>query len=127
MATDDALLGPAADLRGLCRMTPERAQRGIGLTRFLTSMREPTQRAAFVRDAEACMAAFGLAEHERELVRRRDYEGMLDWGASNVAIGKASPALGTTLLERGAKGRGQTAAEFIAERRARNQGQPWQF
>lgn len=124
---DASLLGPTVALRGLCRMTPERAQRGYRLGTFLTSMREPAKRAAFAADAEGSMEAFGLSEHERELVRRRDYDAMLDYGVSNVAIGKASPALGTTLVERGAKGRGQTAAEFIAERRARNEGQPWQF
>lgn len=120
-------LGPTLFLRGLVRMTPQRASRGFQLTCFLTSMRNPARRLAFTTDAEACMAAFGLSGEERDLVRRRDFDGMLDYGASNVAIGKASSALGTTLLERGAKGRGQTAAEFIAERRARNEGQPWQF
>ena len=106
---------------------PERAHRGYRLGRFLTRMREPAARAAFAADPEASMAAFGLSEQERALVRARDYDGMLEYGVSNVAIGKASPALGTTLVERGAKGRGQTAARFIAERRARNKGQPWQF
>jgi gallate dioxygenase len=122
-----SVLGPTAPLRGLVRMTPQRAQRGYRLGRFLTSMRDPAARAAFAADPEASMAASGLTEQERALVRSRDYDGMLDYGVSNVAIGKASPALGTTLVERGAKGRGQTAAEFIAERRARNEGQPWQF
>lgn len=120
-------LGPRAALRGLVRMTTERASRGYRLTCFLTSMRDPAKRAAFGADPEASMADFGLNEAERELVRCRDYDGMLDYGASNVAIGKASPALGTSLVERGAKGRGQTAAEFVAERRQRNEGQPWQF
>ena len=123
----EGLLGPVAPLRGLVRMTPQRAQRGDRLGRFLTGMRDPAARAAFASDPEASMAAFGLSEQERALVRARDYDGMLDYGVSAVAIGKASPALGTTLVERGAKGRGQTAAEFIAERRARNEGQPWHF
>jgi gallate dioxygenase len=125
--TPDETLGPVAPLRGLCRMTPERAQRGYRLSRFLSGMREHVRRSAFLADAEASMALFGLSERERDLVRRRDFDGMLDYGVSNVAIGKASPALGTTLVQRGAKGRGQTVAEFIAERRARNLGQPWQF
>ena len=120
-------LGPPAALRGLCRMNTERAQRGYRLTQFLTSMREPTRRAAFAADPEACMAQAGLTPAEQDMVRRRDYDAMLDHGASNVAIGKASGALGTTLVARGAKGRGQTPEEFIAERKLANQGQPWQF
>jgi hypothetical protein len=122
-----SLLGPTAPLRGFVPMTPERAHRGYRLTRFLCSMRDPQQRVAFASDPEACMEAFALTDAEREMVRRRAFERMLDHGASNVAIGKASPALGTTLVERGARGRGQTSAEFIAQRRARNEGQPWQF
>lgn len=121
-----SLLGPTVPLRGLCRMTPQRAQRGYRLNGFLTGMREPARRAAFRADAEASMAAAGLNAQERDLVRRRDYEGMLDYGASVVAIGKAAAALGTTLMDRGALARGQSVADFIAERRALNQGHPWQ-
>jgi gallate dioxygenase len=124
---NESILGPTASLRGLCRLTPARAERGYRLGRFLTGMRDPAVRAAFAADPDASMAAARLTEHERALVCRRDFEGMLEYGVSNVAIGKASPALGTTLVERGAKGRGQTVAEFLAERRARNEGRPWQF
>jgi gallate dioxygenase len=122
---EDPVLGPTVALRGVCRFTPERAQRGFRLNQFLTGMRQPQQRALFTSDPEACMAAYGLSEAERDMVRRRDYSAMLDYGASNVALGKASPALGTTLLERGALGRGQTPGQFIAERQAANQGYPW--
>ncbi len=124
---DTSLLGPVAPLRGLVRMTAQRAQRGYRLTCFLTSMRDPATRAAFAADPQACMARAGLSDHERGLIERRDYDGMLEYGASNVAIGKASAALGTTLVARGAQGRGQSAAQFTTERRARNQGRPWQF
>lgn len=123
----DSILGPRVAIRGTCRFTPARAQRGFRLNGFLTSMREPRQRAAFAADPERCMAEYGLSEHERDLLRRRDYDALLDYGASNVALGKASFALGTTIIERGAKGRGQSTAEFIAERRAANRGQAWEF
>lgn len=108
-------------------MTPERAQRGYRLNRFLTAMRAPEQREAFARDPEACMAALGLSAVECDMIRRRDCEAMLDYGASNVAIGKASGALGLTLLGRGAAGRGQSVPQFLAQRRAANEGQPWHF
>lgn len=125
--TQDSVLGPTVQLRGMCRLTPERAQRGFRLNNFLTSMRQPAQRAAFAADSERCMVDYGLNEQECTLVRERDYNALLDYGASNVAIGKASGALGVTLLERGAKCRGQSVEAFIAERKAANKGQPWQF
>ena len=37
----DTLLGPAAPIRGLCRMTTERAQRGYPLTRFCAACATP--------------------------------------------------------------------------------------
>lgn len=120
-------LGPRIAIRGVCRFTPERAQRGFRLNQFLTSMRQPAVRAAFAADPEACMAHHQLTELERDLIRRRDYEALMLYGASNVALGKASPALGTTLMERGALGRGQTVAAFIDERKQANRGQAWQF
>jgi gallate dioxygenase len=125
--TEPSILGPTVEIRGICRYTPERARRGYRLTLFLTSMREPDNRTAFCRDPEAYMASRSLSEHERDMIRRRAYAELLDYGASNVAIGKASHALGTTLVERGAQGRGQTAEQFLAERRAANRGQPWHF
>jgi len=124
---DESPLGPTVKLRGLCRMTPERAHRGYRLNRFLTGMRDPRQRAAFARDPDACMADYGLSPAEQDMVRRRDCDAMLDYGASNVAIGKASAALGLTLLGRGATGRGQSVQEFLAWRRAANEGAPWHF
>lgn len=125
--TQDSILGPTVALRGLCRMTPERARRGFRLNQFLTSMRSPAQRAAFAADPERCMAEAGLSEAERAMIRARDYDALLDYGASNVAIGKASGALGTTLLARGAQGRGQSVQDFVTARKAQNQGRPWQF
>lgn len=128
--TDEQLqekLGPRVDLTGLCPLTPERAQRGYRLTRFLTSMREPAQREQFAKDPQACMLAFGLSDHERHLIANRDYTAMLDYGASAVALGKASAALGTNLLARGAVCLGLTAEEFIAQRRLANKGYQWEF
>lgn len=120
-------LGPCVELTGLCPLTPERAQRGYRLTRFLTSMREPAQREHFARDPQACMQAFGLSDHEQRLVTDRDYTAMLDYGASAVALGKASAALGTNLLARGAVCLGLTTEEFIAQRKLANKGYPWEF
>lgn len=120
-------LGPRVEIRGACRFTPERAQRGYRLNRFLTSMRQPAVRASFMDDPEGCMARQDLTDAERDMIRRRDYPAMLVYGASAVALGKASPALGTTLVERGAIGRQQTVAAFLAERKRANEGQPWQF
>lgn len=120
-------LGPRVELTGLCPLTPERAERGYRLTRFLTSMRDPAQRERFAQDPQACMASFGLSDAERDLVTQRAYKEMLDYGACAVALGKASPALGTDLLARGAACMGLTREAFIAQRKLANKGYPWEF
>jgi protocatechuate 4,5-dioxygenase alpha chain len=122
-----AKLGPRVALTGLRPMTTERAQRGYRLSRFLTSMREPAQRARFGQDEAACMQDFGLTDAEQQLVLARDYNAMLDYGASVVAIGKALGALGSNLVARGALGMGLSTEEFIRQRKSANKGYPWEF
>jgi hypothetical protein len=120
-------LGPRVALTGLRPLTTERAQRGYRLTRFLTSMREPAQRARFAQDPAACMQDFGLSAHEQALVNDRAYDAMMVYGACTVAIGKASGALGITLLARGALCRGLSTEEFMRQRKLANKGYPWEF
>lgn len=125
--TQAMVLGPVAPLRGQIRLTTQRAQRGYRLSVFLTSLRDAPQRAAFAADPEACMAAAGLDEIERDLLRRRDLPAMLEYGAALVALGKALRVFDVSLLAFGAMARGQSAEQFVTERRRANEGQPWQF
>ena len=115
---DDDALGPVADLPGIVAFDALRSQRGFRLIQFFVSMRDPLARDAFRRDAEACMTAHGLSEREAMLVRTRDFDGMLEYGASVYAIGKVSQLLGTDLVGIGAASRGQSREAFIAGRLA---------
>jgi len=94
--------------------TGERCRDAYCLNNFLMSMREAAMREAFERDPEQAMEKFGLSEKERDLVRRRDYQGMLDHGAVIYAVGKASSAFHTTLLAIGAQMRGETPEAVAA-------------
>ncbi len=94
--------------------TGERCRDAYRLNTFLVSMRDHETREAFERDPEATMQKFGLSEKERDLVRRRDFQGMLDHGAVIYAVSKASTAFRTTLLAIGAKMRGETPEAVAA-------------
>lgn len=122
-----ALLGPAAPIRGQIPITPARAQRAYRLTAFLGSLRLPGRMEAFAADMEAVLAAADLSEAERDMLRRRDFVAMLEYGVATVAIGKACRAMQVNLVELGAVQRGQSPMEFITERKRANEGQPWQF
>ena len=77
-------------------------------------MRDPEIRASFDRDPEQLMDRCGLSEKERDLVRRRDYQGMLDHGAVIYAVSKASTAFRTNLLAIGAQMRGESPETVTA-------------
>lgn len=115
-----AKLGPRVPLRGLIRYGDVLASRGCRLTGFLVHISQVANRPAFVADEAAVMRQHGLDEAEQALIRARDYAGLLRAGAHVYAVAKAGHVFGATLLDIGAGLRGQTTAEFMAWRRARN-------
>ncbi|MEN9888249.1 MAG: hypothetical protein RL559_286 [Pseudomonadota bacterium] len=123
----DAVLGPTVALRGRIPFTSERSARAYRLNQCLASLREEKSRQAFLADAEAFMASFGLTEHECALMRQRDFTALQEYGACLLSLGSALDVMGLTLVEFGALARGQTAADFVAHKRAQSKGQAWQF
>ena len=117
----DPSLGPIVDLAGVVRYDETRARRGYRLTSFLVSLRYPVRRAAFAQDPVSAMTAAQLSDTEQDLVLRRDYDGMLDYGASIYGIGKAGLALETDLIGIGAKSRGEAREEFLLRRLGRKE------
>lgn len=109
--TQPAAFGPAVALRGVVRYGGALAQRGYRLNAFLVAISRRENREAFLRDEEAAMAAAGLGDEERELVRRRDYVGMLAWGVNIYAVVKAGYVFGATLMEIGRLMRGEPPKE----------------
>ena len=102
-----ALFGPAAGLQGVVRYRGELAQRGYRLNRFLVGISQHGAREPYLQDEEAAMADAGLSEHERTLIRTRDYPGMLACGVNIYALAKAGYVFGDTLM---AIGQGMRAA-----------------
>src|ERR671915_1449979 len=56
------------------------SRRGYRLNKMCAALCSPAQREAFKRDEEAFMARFGLTEGEKNLIRRRDFKGMIEHG-----------------------------------------------
>ena len=115
---DFADLGPTVELPGIVPFDELRSRRGYRLNQFLVSMRSAAMRDAFVRDPEACMAAHNLTDRERQLLRDKDFDAMLDYGASIYALGKVSQLLGTDLVGIGARSRGESREAFVGDRLA---------
>lgn len=96
--------------------TGESSARSYRLNKMAASLTAPENRAKFQADEDAYMRALGLSDQERDLVARRDWKGMMDYGASIYLVIKIGGAVGISLPEIGAHTAGLTLAEFQARR-----------
>ena len=95
------------EIPGTIVFTGEQSQRGYRLNRMAMSLADAANRQRFVADEVRYARATGLTDDEVELVRRRDWRGMLEAGASIYLIIKVAGALGVTLQQVGAHSAGR--------------------
>jgi len=95
------------EIPGTIVFTGEQSQRGYRLNRMAMSLTDPANRQRFVADDVRYVRATGLTDDEVELVRRRDWRGMLESGASIYLIIKVAGVLGVTLQQVGAHSAGR--------------------
>ena len=92
------------------------ARRGQRLNRMCAALCSPQERDAFKRDEEAYMARFGLTDAERELIRKRDFQGLIEAGTNIYFLLKIGSVTGTGLYKMGARMRGESYEQFLATR-----------
>jgi protocatechuate 4,5-dioxygenase alpha subunit len=92
------------------------SRRGRRLNKMCEALCSPTEREAFKRDEEAFMARFSLTEEEKNLLRRRDFKGLIEAGMNIYAMLKIGSATGNSLYRMGAQMRGETYEQFLATR-----------
>ena len=81
-------------------------------------MVEPAHRARFLADPEGAFADAGLTEQERDLVRRRDWRGLIHYGVIFFMLEKLGAVVGVSNLHIYAAMRGQSLEEFQKTRNA---------
>lgn len=86
------------------------------LNRFFWDLRKPEIRERFLADEDAACRAAGLTEDEIELVRERNWIGLIRAGANFFVLEKFARVVGETNLEVYAEMRGETYEEFMATR-----------
>jgi protocatechuate 4,5-dioxygenase alpha subunit len=99
--------------------TGERSRAGYRLNRMAMSLNDPGNRKAFIADETAYLRGMGLSDAELDLVRRRDWKGMIEAGGNIYLIIKIAGALGIALYEVGAHTAGMTLEQFMAQRKGR--------
>jgi protocatechuate 4,5-dioxygenase alpha subunit len=96
--------------------TGEDSTRSYRLNKMAATLTSPENRAKFKADEDGYMRGLQLSEREVDLVKRRDWKGMMDYGASIYLVIKIGGSVGHTLPEIGAHTAGMTVAEFQATR-----------
>jgi gallate dioxygenase len=105
-------------LEGTYPFSIETAVRAYRINEYLHRMVEPVHREAFKEDEEASFEAAGLSEQERDLIRRRDWRGLLHYGVIFFMLEKLGAVTGVSNLHIYAAMRGETLEEFQKTRNA---------
>jgi protocatechuate 4,5-dioxygenase, alpha chain len=92
------------------------ALRGRRLNKLCAALCSPAERDAFKRDEEAFMSRFHLTDAEKDLIRKRDFQGLIDAGTNIYYLLKIGSATGNGLYRMGAQMRGETYEQFLSTR-----------
>ena len=90
--------------------------RGLRINKMCNALSEQHNRDDYKRDEEAFLVRYSLTEQEKELVRARDFSGLLAAGANIYFLLKLGVVTGNGLYYMGAKMRGETYEQFLATR-----------
>lgn len=111
-------LDGAQRLAGTYLFDLERSVRAYRINRFLHSLIDPVFRTAFLADEEAAFREAGLTQHESELIRQRDWRGLIHHGAIFFVLEKLGAVLGVSNLHIYAAMRGEPLEQFLQTRNA---------
>ncbi len=106
----------AEALAGTYPFTHATSLKAYRLNKFLHGMIVPEQRQRFLADPEGAFAAAGLSEEEKDLVRRRDWRGMIHYGVIFFMLEKLGATVGTSNLHIYAAMRGESLEDFLKSR-----------
>jgi gallate dioxygenase len=111
-------LSSVEKLEGTYPFTLERSVKAFRINEYLHRMVEPNHRQAFLRDPEPSFAAAGLTEEERDLIRRRDWRGLIHYGVIFFMLEKLGAVIGVSNLHIYAAMRGESLESFQRTRNA---------
>ena len=93
--------------------------RGYRINKMCNALSDSSNRDLYRQDEEAFMHRFGLTEQEKNLVRARDFSGLLEAGGNIYFLLKLGAVTGRGLYQMGAQMRGESHEEFLASRNER--------
>ncbi|MCX7255579.1 MAG: gallate dioxygenase [Polaromonas sp.] len=111
-------LDGAGALSGTYPFDLKRSVKVYRLNKFLHTMIEPQHREAFRADEEASFAQAALTPEECDMLRRRDWRALIQYGVIFFMLEKFGAVLGTSNLHIYAAMRGESLEEFQKTRNA---------
>ena len=105
-------------LPGTYPFTLDRSVKAYRLNAFLHRLVEPEYRQRFLADPEPMFEQAQLTELERDMLRRRDWRALVQYGVIFFLLEKLGAVLGTTNLHIYAAMRGQSLEDFQKTRNA---------
>ena len=111
-------LSGAEQLKGTYPFDLARSVKAYRLNRFLHRLIEPAHRQAFREDEEAAFSAAALSEEEKQLLRQRDWQGLIHYGVIFFMLEKLGAVLGVSNLHIYAAMRGESLEDFQKTRNA---------
>jgi gallate dioxygenase len=105
-------------IEGTYPFTIERSAKGFRINHFLHSLVDPEVRARFKADEEASLAQADLTEEERDLIRRRDWIGMIRYGVIFFMLEKLGAVTGVGNIHIYAAMKGLSVEDFQKTRNA---------
>ncbi len=93
-------------ISGAYVFTGERSTKSYHLNKMANSLSTPGNRALFTADEAAYMRGLGCSDTEIDLVKHRDWNGMMAYGASIYLLLKIGAAVGHSLPQIGAHTKG---------------------
>lgn len=106
----------AERLTGTYPFTHATSLKAYRLNKYLHGMIRPAHREAFLADPEASFAAAGLSDEEKDLIRRRDWQGLIHYGVIFFMLEKLGATVGVSNLHIYAAMRGETLEDFMKTR-----------
>jgi gallate dioxygenase len=105
-------------LAGTYPFTLQLSVKAYRINKFLHTLIEPAARRAFLADEAGVMTAAGLSDVERDLVLRRDWLALLQYGVIFFLLEKLAAVSGLSNLHVYSAMRGQSMADFQKTRNA---------
>ena len=110
-------LAGADDIAGTYLFDLRASAKALRLNRFFWGLTHANARDRFAADPEATMRDAGLSDVEMELVRARDWLGLVRYGANFFVLEKFARVVRMSNLEVYAEMRGETFDAFMQTRR----------